>query len=97
MTQVQALISGLLFTLAALTFAAPAAANLGDYSASLRPSVTVAGSVVTLGDLFDGDIMRPDKAIAKAPEPGQRFVLGANWFSSVAQTYGHRLASFEHL
>lgn len=58
------------------------------YSAQLNPSVTVTAAVVTLGDLFQGDIMRPEKAVAKAPEPGQRFVLGSRWLSQVARTYG---------
>lgn len=85
-------LSRLVLTLVALgvlsAVSTPALADLDGYSASLKPSVTVTGAVVTLGDLFDGEIMRPEKAVAKAPEPGQRFVLGAKWLSSLARTYG---------
>lgn len=58
------------------------------YSARLNPTITVTAAVVTLGDLFEGDIMRPEKAVAKAPDPGQRFVLGSRWLTQVARTYG---------
>ena len=68
--------------------AAAAAAEMDGYSVSLKPSVTVVGPVVTIGDLFEGDIMRAEKAIANAPEPGQRFVLSANWLRSLAHAYG---------
>lgn len=78
--------------LAALALAENTQANTGLvsslHSARLNPSITVTGTVVTLGDLFEGDIMRPEKAVAKAPEPGQRFVLGARWLTTVARNYG---------
>ncbi|MFL2771871.1 MAG: flagellar basal body P-ring formation chaperone FlgA [Rhodospirillaceae bacterium] len=78
----------LVIPFAVLLFTAPADAGREDFSASLKPSVTITGNLVTLGDLFEGDIMRPEKVIAKAPEPGQRFVLGAQWLASLARTYG---------
>ncbi|MEQ9110681.1 MAG: flagellar basal body P-ring formation chaperone FlgA [Rhodospirillaceae bacterium] len=77
-----------LTAVASIATAGNAQADIHDFTADLRPSVTVTGPVVTLGDLFEGDIMRPEKAVAKAPEPGQRFVLGAKWLSDLARTYG---------
>ncbi|NKB45421.1 MAG: flagellar basal body P-ring formation protein FlgA [Alphaproteobacteria bacterium] len=92
MNRAQYILNGIAFSIAiigfGLTASKAASADINDYTADLRPSVTVAGSIVTLGDLFEGDIMRPEKAIAKAPEPGQRFILGAKWLADVARTYG---------
>jgi len=86
MKRARLILTGLAFSVA--TFAAPARADINDYTADLRASVTVTGATVTLGDLFEGDIMRPEKAIAKSPDPGKRFVLGAKWLADVARTYG---------
>ena len=92
MTRVRHILNGLIFSATLLGFGVAAstavAMDINDYTADLRPSVTVTGSIVTLGDLFEGDIMRPEKAIAKAPAPGQRFILGAKWLADVARTYG---------
>lgn len=92
MSKVRSFILGFAASAVALTFAlnsiSPAVAETELYSARLKPSVTVTGPTVTLGDLFDGDIMRPEKAVAKAPEPGQRFVLGARWLTNLARNYG---------
>ncbi len=71
---------------ATLTTSALAIGN--DYTVKLRPSVTVSSPAVTLGDLFEGDLMWPEKAVAPAPKPGQRFVLGSKWLANVARTYG---------
>lgn len=86
MKRARLILTGLAFSVAAVV--APARADINDYTADLKASVTVTGATVTLGDLFEGDIMRPEKAIAKAPEPGKRFVLGAKWLADVARTYG---------
>lgn len=86
MNRARYILTGIAF--AAVGFSTAASADIHDYTADLKSSVTVTGTIVTLGDLFEGDIMRPEKAIAKAPEPGQRFVLGAKWLADVARTYG---------
>lgn len=93
MRTVRSIFLGLATAALALTASSAVAADFGQtdsdmYSASLNPSVTVTGTVVTLGDLFEGEIMRPEKAVAKAPEPGQRYVLGARWLTNVARNYG---------
>jgi flagella basal body P-ring formation protein FlgA len=63
--------------------ALPAAAG----TALLRPNVVIDGDVVKLGDLFDNIGAKADTAIARAPAPGHRAVLDADWLQRVANNY----------
>jgi flagella basal body P-ring formation protein FlgA len=55
--------------------------------ATLRPSVTVDGSTVRLGDIFLGLERDADAIVAASPAPGERVVLEANWLGRVARAY----------
>lgn len=74
--------------LAAALIAAGAAPAAGVDSAMLRPSVSVTGDVVRLGDLFAGAGERADVAVARAPAPGRRAVFDARWLYRVARAHG---------
>lgn len=83
------------FTLACLLGAAavlgplPVAAQVTMPEApKLVPSVTVNADVVRLKDLFRGELSQPEKIVAQAPPPGQRYVLQADWLASVARNLG---------
>jgi flagella basal body P-ring formation protein FlgA len=78
----------LIAALAAFSAGIGAAAAEPAVPLRLVSSVTVTGDVVTLGDLFDGDVARPDKVVAQAPAPGQRYVLSADWLASLARSQG---------
>jgi len=85
--------AGVLATIAAgLMFGGgiAAAPYLGpeDEPIRLNTSITVAGSDVTLGDLFTGHPVHEEKVVAQAPAPGQRVVFDAGWLTNVARTYG---------
>ena len=54
----------------------------------LQNSITIAGDVVRLGDLFTGEIRQADKAVSAAPAPGQRTILPADWLAGIAKTNG---------
>ena len=67
--------------------------------ALLRPNVVVDGDVVKLGDLFDNVGAKADVAVARAPAPGKRATLDADWLQRVAdderRRSGVRRTSFE--
>ena len=48
----------------------------------------MSGDSVRLGDIFSGYLSRPEKVVTRAPAPGQRMVLSAEWLSNLAHTYG---------
>lgn len=76
---------------AALLAAAPAAAQGAstlDEDLRLNAEITVRGDVVTLGDVFDGFLSRPEKVVAQAPRPGERMELSAAWLAELARTQG---------
>lgn len=77
-------------TLAAAPLAAAAdgGANTLDEALRLNTAITVEGDVVTLGDLFQGYLSRPEKVVTQAPKPGRRMTLTADWLADVARTYG---------
>lgn len=54
----------------------------------LNTSITATGEDIRLGDIFTGYLSRPEKVVAKAPRPGQRTILSAEWLSNLARTYG---------
>ncbi len=56
--------------------------------ATFRPSVTVEGPTVLLGDIFVGVDQNADRVVATAPLPGERVVLDYSWLSRVARAHG---------
>jgi len=56
----------------------------------LNENVNVIGSIIHLGDLFDGVGDKASVAVAYAPEPGKRAFFDVNWLYRVAQQ--HKLA-----
>jgi flagella basal body P-ring formation protein FlgA len=71
-----------------LAAAAGGSANTLDEELTLKTAISVQSDVVTLGDVFDGYLSRPEKVIAQAPKPGQRMTLTAAWLADTARTYG---------
>ena len=73
-----------------MLMAAPAAADMStlDEELRLKTAITIQSNVVTLGDVFDGYLARPEKVVTQAPKPGQRMVLSAEWLTATARTYG---------
>lgn len=57
-------------------------------AAVLRPSISVSGDVVTLGDLFDDAGEASDVAIATAPRPGVPTAISVSRISQVARRNG---------
>ena len=53
----------------------------------LRDKVVIDGSVVHLGDLFDGLGANGATPVARAPAPGTRVAVNARWLSAVARAY----------
>ena len=53
----------------------------------LNENVTVNGTIIHLGDLFQGVGDKAGSAIAYAPEPGKRAFFDVNWLYKVAQSY----------
>ena len=53
----------------------------------LRDKVIIDGSVVHLGDLFDGLGANGATPVARAPAPGTRVAVNARWLSAVARAY----------
>lgn len=70
----------------ALAFSLVATSAHAD--ALLRPNVVVDGEVLKLGDLFDNVGAKADVAIARAPAPGKRATLDADWLQRVARING---------
>jgi flagellar basal body P-ring formation protein FlgA len=56
--------------------------------ALLRPNVVVDGDLVTLGDLFDNVGDKAGVAVARAPLPGKRVAVDADWLQRVATMNG---------
>ena len=54
----------------------------------LKEKVVIDGSVVLLGDLFDGLGANGATPVARAPAPGTRVAVNARWLSAVARAYG---------
>ncbi|WP_142848943.1 flagellar basal body P-ring formation chaperone FlgA [Telmatospirillum sp. J64-1] len=54
----------------------------------LKPSATIEGDLIRLGDLFENAGDKADTPIAHAPHPGKRVVLDARWLASVAHAHG---------
>lgn len=73
-----------------MSMAAPAAADMStlDEDLRLKTAITIQSNVVTLGDVFDGYLARPEKVVTRGPKPGQRMVLSAEWLTATARTYG---------
>lgn len=71
-----------------LASAAGGSANPLDDALRLKTAITIQGDVVTLGDVFEGYLPRPEKVITQAPKPGRRMTLTAEWLADVARTYG---------
>ncbi|MGB0697697.1 MAG: flagellar basal body P-ring formation chaperone FlgA [Rhodospirillaceae bacterium] len=53
----------------------------------LRTTVEASGDMVTLGDLFQGQVKKPSTPVLHAPEPARTAVLDANWLYRVARAY----------
>jgi flagellar basal body P-ring formation protein FlgA len=69
---------------AALAIAAPA------FGQTLRPAVSVAGSVLRLGDLFADAGDHANDPVAPAPPAGTRITYGPDWLTAIARE--HHLA-----
>jgi flagella basal body P-ring formation protein FlgA len=82
-----------LTTAAVLVLAAPQGARGADDGRTApaptvaRDHVIVDGDVILLGDLFVNAGEYADKAVAYAPQPGQRAVFDLNWLYRVAKAY----------
>jgi flagella basal body P-ring formation protein FlgA len=57
-------------------------------AATLRPSATVTGSVIRLGDLFSDAGARADDAVAPSPPPGSRTIFDGAWLANAAREHG---------
>ena len=86
----------ILITILALaaTFAAPAAQgaskDLAQEKAAkplLNEFVSVEGTYILLGDLFENTGRKADTKIARAPRPGRRVTLDARWLYRIAKAY----------
>ncbi len=56
-------------------------------AATLKTEALIAGSNVTVGDLFEGVVQHGDYALAPAPQPGKPLVLRAHDLTRVAETF----------
>lgn len=56
--------------------------------ALLRPLAVVSGDDVHLGDLFDGVGDKANEVVARAPAPGRRAIVDADWLHRVAMLNG---------
>ncbi|SEH31945.1 flagellar basal body P-ring formation chaperone FlgA [Magnetospirillum fulvum] len=75
---------------AALVCGLPAAAAEPAVPAlppQLRPSVTLEGDVIRLGDLWENAGDKAEVPLARAPEPGKHITLEARWLAAVANAY----------
>lgn len=73
----------LLLAAAILITATPSQAQI-----MLRPSVTVTGNVIHLGDLFANAGLAADDTIAAAPALGMRATYSSAWLAAVAREHG---------
>lgn len=73
-------------SLAAVMLLAAAAAQAAE--PRLRARVVVDANVVTLGDVLDGAASAADAVVARAPEPGQRMIIGVPQIYAVARAGG---------
>jgi flagella basal body P-ring formation protein FlgA len=73
--------------LAALAAAALLPAPAGA-APTLRPAVTVSGSVLHVGDLFDDAGPAAAESVAPAPALGARVVANGQWLAAVARAHG---------
>jgi len=64
------------------------AAKDAPQTVSLNGNVRVNGSVILLGDLFEGTGDKATTVVAYAPDPGSRAIFDANWLYRVARAYG---------
>lgn len=62
-----------------------ACCSIPAYGATLRPFTTLAGSVVTLADLWDGAGAR---ALGPAPAPGARITVESRQLDAIARQFG---------
>lgn len=74
-------------------FAAPfalllLAAGFAAASPLPRPSVTITGTVIRLGDLFTEAGAHADDVVAPAPALGTRMIVDANWLAAAAREHG---------
>lgn len=72
----------------AIAFAASLAASPALADVQLRTNVLVDGDVVKLSDLFDNLGDKADTPVARAPAPGRRVTVDAEWLGRVARNYG---------
>ncbi len=70
-----------------MVLALPVAAAAETARPALRQAVTVEGDVVRLGDIFDGIGDKAATAVLRAPAPGRRLVLEAEWLLRAARAY----------
>ncbi len=73
--------------LAVALLVAPSAALADALPPQLKPSTTIEGDIIHLGDLWDNLGAKGETALAAAPQPGKRVVLEARWLAAVAQAY----------
>jgi flagella basal body P-ring formation protein FlgA len=52
---------------------------------ALRNEVRIDGSLIRLGDLFDGPLLDANRPVAEAPAPGQSVTLDAGWLAALAR------------
>ena len=76
--------------LIALAAAGAMAAGQAAAAPSLRPSATVSGATIHLGDIFNDAGPQAADAVAPAPAPGTHVTYSANWLAAVARE--HHLA-----
>ncbi len=57
-------------------------------SAILRPVAVVSGDDIHLGDLFDGVGAKANEVVARAPAPGHKAIVDADWLHRVAMING---------
>ncbi|MDR3438533.1 flagellar basal body P-ring formation chaperone FlgA [Telmatospirillum sp.] len=69
-----------------LAIALSVAASPVMAGALLRPNVVIDGDILKLGDVFDNVGDKADTAIARAPAPGRRAILDADWLQKVANS-----------
>ncbi len=57
-------------------------------AAMLKPAATLDAEFVRVADLFDDVGPSGDAIVMRAPQPGRRFVLDANWLVEAARAHG---------
>ena len=71
----------------ALLLAASLCAGAPAIAQTLRPTTTVTGPVLRLGDLFADAGSHADEAVAPAPAPGMRVTYNADWLAAIAHEH----------